>query len=61
MSVTFIDETMSAAKSYKNRKLGSLINKLSSGDILLANEFSRLHGISQQQKMECQLKLFSKR
>ena len=59
--VTFIDETMSGAKSYKNRKLGSLINKLSSGDILLANEFSRLHGISQQQKMECQLKLFSKR
>ena len=40
--VTFIDETMSGAKSYKNRKLGSLINKLSSGDILLVNEFSRL-------------------
>lgn len=40
--ITFIDETMSGAKSYKNRKLGSLIAQLSSGDILLVNEFSRL-------------------
>lgn len=40
--ITFIDETMSGAKSYKNRKLGDLIDKLSSGDILLVNEFSRL-------------------
>ena len=40
--ITFIDETMSGAKSYKNRELGTLLNKLSSGDILLVNEFSRL-------------------
>lgn len=40
--ITFIDETMSGAKSYKNRELGNLLNKLSSGDILLVNEFSRL-------------------
>jgi len=40
--VTFVDETMSGAKSYKNRALGNLLNKLSSGDILLVNEFSRL-------------------
>ncbi len=40
--VTFIDETMSGAKSYKNRELGKLLDKLSSGDILLVNEFSRL-------------------
>jgi len=40
--ITFIDETMSGAKSYKNRALGNLLNKLSTGDILLVNEFSRL-------------------
>ena len=40
--ITFIDETMSGAKSYRNRVLGSLLSKLSSGDILLVNEFSRL-------------------
>ena len=40
--ITFVDETMSGAKSYKNRELGNLLNKLSSGDILLVNEFSRL-------------------
>ena len=40
--ITFTDETMSGAKSYKNRELGNLLNKLSSGDILLVNEFSRL-------------------
>lgn len=40
--ITFIDETMSGAKSYKNRTLGDLLNKLSKGDILLVNEFSRL-------------------
>jgi len=40
--ITFVDETMSGAKSYKNRELGTLLNKLSSGDILLVNEFSRL-------------------
>jgi len=40
--ITFVDETMSGAKSYKNRELGKLLNKLSSGDILLVNEFSRL-------------------
>lgn len=40
--VSFIDETMSGAKSYRNRELGNLIRKLSSGDILLVNEFSRL-------------------
>ncbi len=40
--VTFIDETMSGAKSYKNRELGKLLDKLSLGDILLVNEFSRL-------------------
>ncbi len=40
--ITFIDETMSGAKSYKNRTLGDLLKKLSNGDILLVNEFSRL-------------------
>ncbi len=40
--ITFVDETMSGAKSYKNRALGNLLNKLSSGDVLLVNEFSRL-------------------
>lgn len=40
--VTFIDETMSGAKSYKNRALGKIIEKMSNGDILLVNEFSRL-------------------
>ena len=40
--ITFIDETMSGAKSYRNRALGTLLNQLSSGDILLVNEFSRL-------------------
>ena len=40
--ITFIDETMSGAESYKNRTLGDLLNKLSKGDILLVNEFSRL-------------------
>jgi len=32
--VTFINETMSGAKSYKNRELGNLLNKLLPGDIL---------------------------
>jgi DNA invertase Pin-like site-specific DNA recombinase len=40
--ITFIDETMSGAKSYRNRALGSLLDKLTCGDILLVNEFSRL-------------------
>jgi len=40
--VIFIDETMSGAKSYKNRALGNIIEKMSNGDILLVNEFSRL-------------------
>ena len=40
--IIFLDETMSGAKSYKNRALGNLITNLSSGDILLVNEFSRL-------------------
>ena len=40
--VTFIDETMSGAKSYRNRALGDLLHTLSSGDVLLVNEFSRL-------------------
>ena len=40
--ITFIDETMSGAKSYKKRTLGDLLNKLSNGDVLLVNEFSRL-------------------
>jgi len=40
--VLFVDETMSGAKSYRNRALGDLLNKLESEDILLINEFSRL-------------------
>ena len=40
--VTFINETISGAKSYKNRELGNLLNKLLPRDILLVNEFSRL-------------------
>ena len=40
--IIFVDETMSGTKSYKNRELGNLLNKLLPGDILLVNEFSRL-------------------
>jgi len=40
--VTFINETISGAKSYKNRELGRLLNSLKTDDILLVNEFSRL-------------------
>ena len=40
--ITFTDETMSGAKSYKNRALGSLLDKLEKDDVLLVNEFSRL-------------------
>jgi len=40
--VLFVDETMSGAKSYRNRALGDLLNKLEREDILLINEFSRL-------------------
>ena len=40
--ITFMDETMSGAKSYRNRELGNLLDKLLPKDILLVNEFSRL-------------------
>lgn len=40
--IIFINETMSGAKSYKNRALGKLIKDLKLNDILLVNEFSRL-------------------
>lgn len=40
--VTFAHETISGAKSYKNRELGKLLNSLKQNDILLVNEFSRL-------------------
>ena len=42
LPISFLDETKSGAKSYRNRELGTLIEKLSTDDVLLVNEFSRL-------------------
>ena len=41
-SVEIIEETISGKKSWKNRKLGDLIDNLQKGDILIITELSRL-------------------
>jgi putative DNA-invertase from lambdoid prophage Rac len=41
-SVEFIEETISGRKSWKNRELGKLIEKLQKGDVLIITELSRL-------------------
>ncbi len=40
--VDFVEETVSGAVSYKNRKLGTLLNDLKKEDILIVSELSRL-------------------
>ena len=39
---TWIEETISATKKLENRKLGTLLNKMEKGDILIVSELSRL-------------------
>jgi len=41
-NVEFIEETVSGRKSWKDRKIGTLIPELQKGDILIVTEFSRL-------------------
>ena len=41
-SVEFIEDTVSGGKDWKKREIGTLVNIMSAGDILLVNEFSRL-------------------
>ena len=41
-NVEFIDDTVSGAKDWKKRQIGTLVEKMVQGDILLVNEFSRL-------------------
>jgi len=41
-SVEIIEETVSGRKSWKDRKLGKLIEKVQKGDILIITELSRL-------------------
>jgi DNA invertase Pin-like site-specific DNA recombinase len=41
-NVEILEETVSGRKSWKNRKLGELIEKLRKGDILIVPELSRL-------------------
>lgn len=38
----FINETISGTREYTKRKLGKLLSKLSTGDVLIASELSRL-------------------
>lgn len=38
----WISETISGTKNYKNRKLGSLINEVNTGDTIIITELSRL-------------------
>jgi DNA invertase Pin-like site-specific DNA recombinase len=40
--VEIVEETISGKKSWKNRKLGDLVDKLQKGDILIITELSRL-------------------
>ena len=40
--ITRVSETESGTKSYKSRQLGTLIEQLHEGDILLISELSRL-------------------
>jgi len=41
-NVEFVEETASGRKSWKNRKLGKLIEELRKGDVLIVAELSRL-------------------
>ena len=41
-NVEFIEETVSGRKSWKERKIGTLIPELQKGDILIVTELSRL-------------------
>lgn len=41
-NIEFVDDTVSGAKDWKKRGIGTLIDKMNQGDILLVNEFSRL-------------------
>jgi len=41
-SVDFVEETVSGTVSYKDRKLGNLLNELKKGDVLIVSELSRL-------------------
>ena len=45
-------ETISGTKSYKHRELGTLIEKMKEGDVLIISEISRL-GRSLMEVMEC--------
>ncbi len=41
-NVEFINDIVSGAKDWKKRQIGSLVEKMTKGDVLLVNEFSRL-------------------
>ena len=41
-SVEFVEEQVSGKKSYKQRRLGELVERLKSGDVLIVPELSRL-------------------
>jgi len=41
-SVEFLEETISGRKSWKDRKIGTLVQELQKGDILIITELSRL-------------------
>ena len=41
-NVEFIEEQISGRANYKNRQLGSLLDKMQSGDILIVPELSRI-------------------
>jgi DNA invertase Pin-like site-specific DNA recombinase len=41
-NVEFVEETVSGRKSWKDRKIGELVEKLSKGDVLIVTELSRL-------------------
>ena len=41
-NVEFVEETVSGRKSWKDRKLGNLIEEVQKGDILIVTELSRL-------------------
>lgn len=41
-NIEFIDDVVSGAKDWKKREIGSLVEKMTKGDVLLVNEFSRL-------------------
>jgi len=40
--ITWVSETESGTKSYRSRQLGTLIDQLHKGDMLLVSELSRL-------------------